>query len=159
MPELPRRGRAPARATDILAVDGKRYPSLDSEARLGTVHRRVASHKCAGKQVDGCRAATPVELTSRARRPASRPSRCGPSTTRRPGALGSASATAATPRRLGVGGAAGRAGDTIVARHQQAPVTVFANLFEAEQRKEVSGVVGVSDVANQTIDIGSDASR
>ena len=30
-------------------------------------------------------------------------------------------------------------------------VTVFANLFDAEQRKEVSGVVGTSDVANETI--------
>jgi regulator of sigma E protease len=34
-------------------------------------------------------------------------------------------------------------------------VTVFANLFDAEQRKEVSGVVGVSDVANQTIEVGT----
>jgi len=30
-------------------------------------------------------------------------------------------------------------------------VTVFANIFDSEQRKEVSGVVGVSDVANQEI--------
>ena len=30
-------------------------------------------------------------------------------------------------------------------------VTVFANIFDSEQRKEVSGVVGTSDVANQTI--------
>jgi regulator of sigma E protease len=34
-------------------------------------------------------------------------------------------------------------------------VTVFANIFDSEQRKEVSGVVGVSDVANQTIDVGA----
>ena len=31
-------------------------------------------------------------------------------------------------------------------------VSVFANLLDSEQRKEVSGVVGVSDVAHQTID-------
>ncbi len=31
-------------------------------------------------------------------------------------------------------------------------VTVFANLLDAEQRKEVSGVVGTSEVAHQTID-------
>ena len=30
-------------------------------------------------------------------------------------------------------------------------VTVFANLLDAEQRKEVSGVVGTSAVANETI--------
>jgi regulator of sigma E protease len=31
-------------------------------------------------------------------------------------------------------------------------VTVFANLLDAEKRKEVSGVVGTSEVAHQTID-------
>ena len=30
--------------------------------------------------------------------------------------------------------------------------TVFASIFEPEDRKEVSGVVGVSEVAHQTID-------
>jgi regulator of sigma E protease len=34
-------------------------------------------------------------------------------------------------------------------------VTVFANLFDSEQRKQVSGVVGVSDVAHQAIDFGA----
>jgi regulator of sigma E protease len=31
-------------------------------------------------------------------------------------------------------------------------VSVFANLLDEERRKEVSGVVGVSDVAHETID-------
>ena len=34
-------------------------------------------------------------------------------------------------------------------------VTVFARLFEPKQRKQVSGVVGVSDVANEAIDFGT----
>jgi regulator of sigma E protease len=37
-------------------------------------------------------------------------------------------------------------------------VTVFARLFEEERRKEVSGVVGVGDVANQTLEIGTERS-
>jgi regulator of sigma E protease len=31
---------------------------------------------------------------------------------------------------------------------------VFAHIFETEQRKEISGIVGTSDVANQVIDFG-----
>ena len=34
-------------------------------------------------------------------------------------------------------------------------VSVFARLFEADKRKEVSGVVGVSAAANETIDLGA----
>ena len=48
----------------IVAVDGKRYPGLDHEDAPRTVRRsRSRSHECAGKQVDGCVAATPVKLT------------------------------------------------------------------------------------------------
>jgi regulator of sigma E protease len=35
-------------------------------------------------------------------------------------------------------------------------VSVFAHIFEADKRKEVSGVVGVSAVANETIDLGTE---
>ena len=58
------------------------------------------------------------------------------------------------PANLGVGGAVDRAGDAIWLVTSKT-VTVFANIFDSEQRKEVSGVVGVSDVANQTIDVGA----
>jgi regulator of sigma E protease len=57
------------------------------------------------------------------------------------------------PEDLTAGAAASRAGDamwTITSK----TATVFANLTDAEQRKQVSGIVGVSDVAHQTIDIG-----
>ena len=55
------------------------------------------------------------------------------------------------PEELGLGGSVDEAADRmwfITSR----TVTVFANLVDAEKRKEVSGVVGTSEVAHQTID-------
>ena len=46
----------------ILAVDGKSFAGLDQEARLERFGKQVGSHECAGKQVEGCVAATPVAL-------------------------------------------------------------------------------------------------
>ncbi len=47
----------------ILAVDGHRYPGLDSEARIERFRDEIGTHRCAGEQKDGCIAATPVTLT------------------------------------------------------------------------------------------------
>jgi regulator of sigma E protease len=137
----------------ILAIDGKSYPNVGAETRLERFFGDVGSHKCAGKQVDGCRAATPVVL---------RVKRDGKAQTIsvRPEYEAAAGRTrigfsyGTEPADLGFGGAAGRAGDALWLVSSKT-VTVFANLFDSEQRKEVSGVVGVSDVANQTIDVGA----
>ncbi len=134
----------------IVAVDGKSYPGLDTEARLERFFDDVGSHRCAGKPSDGCKAETPVVL---------RVERDGQVKTIavRPEYEKSAGRTrvgfsyGTEPADLGVGGASQRAGD-LIWEVSTRTVTVFANLFDAEQRKEVSGVVGVSDVANQTID-------
>lgn len=136
----------------ILAVDGKSYPGLSTEDRLKKFFEDVGSHKCAGKPVEGCKAETPVVL---------KVERNGQVTTIsvRPEYEKSAGRTrigfhyGSEPANLGVGGAIGRAGEAIWMVTSKT-VTVFANIFNSEQRKEVSGVVGVSDVANQTIDVG-----
>jgi regulator of sigma E protease len=141
------------RGDRIVAVDGHRYANLGLEERLVRFIDRVGSHECAGKQHDGCLAATPLELT-----------------VRRDGALRT---IAVRPEydptvgrtRIGFGygtdvveaGAAERSLD-LMWRVASGTVTVFAKLFEEEKRKEVSGVVGVSDVANQTLDISTERS-
>jgi regulator of sigma E protease len=57
------------------------------------------------------------------------------------------------PIDIGAGAAANRALDSIwLVTHKTA--SIFSRIFEAEQRKQISGIVGVSDVANQTIDVG-----
>src|SRR5262249_11210560 len=50
---------------ELVAVDGSHYANLDQTARLEKFAEVIASHKCAGKQVDGCQAKTPVTLTIR----------------------------------------------------------------------------------------------
>ena len=49
----------------ILAVDGRGYPNADTETRLERFFEAVGRHECAGRQVAGCRAATPVVLRVR----------------------------------------------------------------------------------------------
>lgn len=137
----------------ILAVDGKSYPNLDTETRLERFFAAVGSHECPGRQVAGCKAATPVTL---------RVERAGkvetisvrPEYDEAAGRTRIGFAYGRAPAELGVGGAAERAGDAIWLVTSKT-VTVFANILDSEQRKEVSGVVGTSDVANQVIDVGA----
>jgi regulator of sigma E protease len=136
----------------ILAVDGSSYSSLDREARLERFGKQVASHKCAGKQVDGCSATTPVRL---------RISRNGQVETIsvRP-KYDAANARAligfsygTRPEDISPGAAVGRAWDLVwLVTHKT--FSIFSRIFESEQRKQISGIVGVSDVAHQTIEVG-----
>lgn len=137
----------------ILAIDGKSYPNAGSEARLERFYEDVGSHKCAGKPVDGCKAATPVIL--RVRRDGQvKTLTVTPEYEKAAGRTRIGFSYGTEPANLSAGAAAGRAGDVIWLVASKT-VTVFANIFDSEQRKEVSGVVGVSDVANQTIDVGA----
>jgi regulator of sigma E protease len=133
----------------IVAVDGRRFPGLDTEDRVERFREQVDTHPCSGGQRDGCLAATPVRLT-----------------VERDGALETVSARpeydAGAERTLvGFGFGAGprdvsaeEAADTSVGYMWEITtktLTVFANLLDAEQRKEVSGVVGTSAVANEVV--------
>jgi regulator of sigma E protease len=137
---------------EIVAVDGRRFAGLGTEERLIKFGDTVALHKCEGRQVDGCVAAEPVRIEIR-----------------RDGQLESFTVR---PRydqeveralvgfsygsediEIGPGAAVEEAGNRIwmVA---EGTFHVFTHLFEEEQRKQVSGVVGISDVGNQVIDTG-----
>ena len=137
----------------IISVDGHRYPGLSTDQRLTRFAEDVSRHHCAGKPTDGCRATTPVRL--------------------RIGRHGKVMALSITPRydaavgrtRLGFAygttpvdstpaQAAGRAGDFMWLVTSKT-VSTFAHIFQPEQRKQLSGVVGVSDVAHQTIGFGA----
>jgi regulator of sigma E protease len=137
---------------EIVAVDGNRYARLDTEDRLIRFGKAVASHECEGKQVDGCVAATPVELQ-----------------VRRDGKLVTISVRPRYDKEaeralvgfsyggerieVGPAAAAREAGDAIW-EVASGTVHVFTHLFESEQRKQVSGVVGISDVGHQVIERG-----
>jgi regulator of sigma E protease len=149
----------PAAAADlrpgdrIVAVDGHRYPGLNLEGRLTEFIERVGSHRCAGKQVDGCLAATPAALTVR-RDGELRTISVRPEYDATVGRTRIGFGYGSEPANLGPGGAASEAlGDVWLIASKT--VTVFARLFEEEQREQVSGIVGVSDVANQQLDVST----
>lgn len=134
----------------IVAIDGKRLAGLDTEERLVRFQEIVASHKCAGEQVDGCLATKPVELTverdGRIETVLVKP-RYDEDAQRALVGFSYGSRNV----EIGPGTAAAEAGDAIWAV-ATGTFHVFTHLFEREQREQVSGVVGISDVGHQVIE-------
>jgi len=133
----------------IVAVDGNHYLAADLETRLTRFANLVASHRCPGEQMDGCRATTPVALTVE-RGGQLREFSVRPEYDRAVRRTRIGFSYGSEPANLGVGGAIDRSTGFMWLVTTKT-LTVFANLLDAEQRKQVSGVVGVSDVANQTL--------
>jgi len=133
----------------ILAVDGKRFPDVDTQTRVDRFREQVATHRCVGDQKDGCIARTPARLqVERGGRVEILSARPEYSASVGQPLIGFAFGR--KPDEIGATEAANRTTDFMwLVTHKT--LTVFANLFDAEQRKQVSGVVGVSDVANQTL--------
>jgi regulator of sigma E protease len=152
LPKTPAASSALKPGDRIVAIDGKSYPNLDVTTRLERFRDDVARHRCPGKQIDGCVAATPVALTVR-RKGEIREIEVTPEYSGAEGRALIGFGYGVEPANLSSGGAADWAADRIWEVSSRT-VTVFAKLFEEESRKEVSGVVGVSSVANETIDIG-----
>ncbi len=136
----------------ILAIDGRSFPGLDGEARLERFGEQVATHRCAGGQVDGCVATKPVLL---------RISRDGevrvisvrPEYDQAEKRALIGFGYAVRPEDISAGTAADRALDSIWLVTSRT-ASIFSRIFEAEQRKQISGPVGIGDFANQTIDVG-----
>jgi regulator of sigma E protease len=137
---------------EILAVDGHAYPGLDREARLERFGEQVGSHKCAGEQVDGCVATTPVTLKI-SRNGEARTISVSPEYSKAEKRALIGFSYGVEDRNLSLGGAVAEAGDKIWFITERT-ASIFSRIFEEEKRKEISSVVGISDVANQTIEIG-----
>jgi regulator of sigma E protease len=137
----------------ILAIDGKAFANASLEERQIGFVRQIGRHECTGRPVDGCRAATPalvrIERDGQVRTISIRPEYNAEYESAK---IGFGYDT--EPANLGAGGSAERAGE-IVWEVASKTVTVFVKLFEEEQRKQVSGIVGTSDVANQVIEVGT----
>jgi regulator of sigma E protease len=136
----------------IVAIDGRRYSRLSTEKRLESWRSLVASHKCAGAPTEGCVATTPVELT-----------------VRRDGRL---KAISVRPRYdakeertligftyggqfvpISTAHAADRALDAVWTV-TSGTASVIGRIFESDKRKEISGIVGTSDVGHSAIEAG-----
>jgi regulator of sigma E protease len=128
----------------LISVDGRRGSPRE-------LSRLVAAHRCAGKQVDGCRAATParlvVERDGRRLRLSLRPvydARIG--RTR----LGFVYAAGGPREPYPAGKALDVAGRQFWFFTKET-VSLPARLFNPERRKEISGVVGSYEVTRETI--------
>ncbi len=137
----------------ILAVDGRSYPEASTNERLARFAGRVGDHECPGKQTDGCRAKTPVELRierdGQVRTLAIRPEYDAEVKRTRIGF--SYGSHALNP------GVAEAAGDSVTFMWEITTQTVgvIARLFDAEERKQLSGVVGGYEVTRQAIGFGA----
>jgi regulator of sigma E protease len=136
----------------IVAIDGKRFPGLTTEARLVKFGEVVGSHKCAGKQLDGCVAATPVRIEVQ-RGGQTKTFSAYPRYDKEAGRALIGFSYGSRSEDIGPGTAASEAGDAIW-EVASGTLHVFTHLFESEQRKQVSGVVGISDVGHQVIEKG-----
>ena len=136
----------------IVAVDGKRFPGVGLEERLKRFGNEVKSHRCAGPQVSECRSTTPVELTI---------SRDGQLRTvsvyprydeeAKRALVGFTYGGHFEP--ISLGHAADRAVDSVWFVTSRTG-SIFARIFESEQRKQISGIVGTSDVGHAAIEQG-----
>ncbi len=137
----------------IVAVDGKRFARLGIDGRLSRFRDIVASHKCPGKQTDGCRATSPVRLAV-LRKGNLRTVTIYPRYDAAVGRTRIGFSYGTTPANPSAGGAVSRAGSFMWLVTSKT-VGVIGRIFEPQQRKQVSGIVGVSDVAHQTIGFGA----
>jgi len=131
----------------IVAVDGR-------AATVESTMAAISSHRCAGAQRQGCRAATPVAVTVRRGD--------------RDVLLKLYPRYDATARRMLIGfvfgvkakhfGVAGAAGNAIAVMWDTTTGTLthfFDALTESKARSEVSSIVGISRTAHQTINEGA----
>ena len=137
----------------IIAVDGKR-------SRVDVLARQIRSHRCPGRPVDGCRAATPatllIERDGRRLTVRATPVYDDDVKGQKPGTrLGFTWGDAGPHHPLPFGEALSQGVD----RYwfiTKATLELPARLIDPEQRKEISGVVGSYEVTRQTIldDVG-----
>jgi regulator of sigma E protease len=153
------RAGSPAAATSLapgdrlVSVDGKRFARAGGEERLVRFSQAISSHKCpAPNPATGCRARTPVRLeVERAGRP--RTVTVYPTYDSDAGRTLVGIEYGTAPAATSAGTAASFAADKM---WQVASGTahVFSHIFESEERKEISGVVGISDVGHEVVDLG-----
>jgi regulator of sigma E protease len=152
----------------IVSVDGVKptnggsNPSGNDLAdRADAIAKEVNTHTCAGGSTDGCHATTPAtfvvkrddKLVTIHLTPyfdANAPAISGDGTGRYRVGFGFQEG-GLVDENLSVPAAAGRS-VSVMWDVTSRTVSTFARIFEPEQRKQVSGVVGVSDVAHQTVE-------
>lgn len=144
---------------ELLTVDGKRVDDLGGIKLSNAVREQINTHECAGKPTDGCEAATPVvlEVLRDGERRTLRitpvyeqpevPPGADPVPARMVLGFSYDATRVTTSTGEGVDFAFDRAW-FITSRTG----TVLANIFEAEQRDQISGVVGNTEITRQSFE-------
>jgi regulator of sigma E protease len=128
---------------ELISVDGKR-------GELIVLRDQISTHECAGEQRDGCRAATPAELVVlRDGREVAVSAR--PEYDAEAGRPLLGFAYGSQPLDPGVAGAGSWALDRMWEVSSQT-VSIVARIFDAQQREQISGVVGSYEVTRQSIE-------
>jgi regulator of sigma E protease len=140
----------------IVAIDGNRFARASTEERLERFAKAVGSHECAGKQVNGCVASTPVKIEVE-RDGRTKTFSVYPHYNKEAGRALIGFSYGTRTVDLGAGGAASEAGGAIWEVTSRT-VHLITHLFESQQRKQVSGVVGISDVGHQVVETGLEKS-
>jgi regulator of sigma E protease len=136
----------------IVAVDGSRFRNLSPEDRIEKFREEIGSHQCAGEQKKGCLAATPVKLTvERGGKTLDLSVRPRYDTAAKQTLVGFG--FAGRPVNLSPGEAVDRASGAIWEVTSRT-AHLITHIFESQQRKQVSGVVGISDVGHQVVETG-----
>jgi regulator of sigma E protease len=138
----------------VVAVDGHSYPNLKGLARIEKFGEDIRSHKCAGAPTDGCAAATPAKVTV-VREGQQKTFEITPhySAEDKRMLMGVAWTEDDHWVPISAGTALTKSGDSmweVVSRTGE----VFSHIFESEKRKEISSVVGISDVGHEVIKEG-----
>ena len=141
------------RGDRIIAVDGDRFAHLGTQDRLTRFGETVASHECPGKPTDGCRAKAPVKLTI-ARDGKVRTLSITPQYDPAVGRTRVGFSYGSTAANPGVAGAADRSVDFMWLISSKT-VSVVTRIFDPEQRKQISGIVGTTEATKQAVDFGA----
>jgi regulator of sigma E protease len=136
----------------LVAIDGIRLPELPTGKQFERFGKAVGSHKCAGKQVQGCVASTPVKVQVE-RGGNTRTLSIYPRYDKEAGRTLVGFSYGAKLVPVSVSGAVSEAGNRIW-EVTSGTFRVISHIFESQQRKEVSGVVGISDVGHQVVEKG-----
>ena len=143
----------------LVAVDGVDVGSLQGEALIDRVSALIGKHECAGEPTDGCKASDPVTLTierdGEQRTVEVTPVYDVPTKAEQDAGLEPA-------MRIGFGYEAERerqsVGDAAQFSVDQAwyitseTAKTFANIFDAETREQITGVVGATEVTRQSFE-------
>ncbi len=140
----------------ILAVDGSSYRNRSTVGRSEGFIEEIRADRCPGAQVNGCKGAQPVVLRVE-RNGRSQTIAVRPRFDKASGHMLVGFGFGGEATTIGVGTALSRAGNAVWLVTSKT-ASVFSRIFESSQRKEISSVVGISDVAHQTVETSTERS-